>query len=225
MNQNNFKNQINSTRKAYCFLGLPASGKGTQTELLAKKIAAKILGAGDMIRGEIANADLTDPFSKSIEERYKKGIPQPDEVILDIVKKNIIKTNGNIILDNFPFSKNQTDLFFQLCQDLKILDPVLVVIEISKEEALKRVLSRKICSHCGTIFIDSGNQICEKCGGALITRSDDNEETLKNRIGEYLPRTEEVKKYFALKGTVITISGEQSIKAVEEEINKKVLNE
>jgi adenylate kinase len=212
-------------RMAICFLGLPASGKGTQADLLAKKIKAKNLGMGDMIREEINTADMNDPFYKSIKERYEKGTPQPDEIVADIVKKNISKFNQNIILDNFPFSKNQTDLFIQVCKDLNISNPILIIIQITKEESQKRILSRKVCSNCGTIYIDDGSQICEKCGGALVSRSDDKEETLKNRLSEYWPRIEEVKNYFAKYGKVIVIDGEKSISQVESEINRKLFHD
>lgn len=223
---NDFKLKENiEKRMAICFLGLPASGKGTQADLLAKKIKAKNLGMGEMIREEIKSADMNDPFYKSIKERYEKGTPQPDEIVADIVKKNISKLNQNIILDNFPFSKNQTDLFMQVCKDLNISNPILVVIEITKEESLKRILSRKVCSVCGSIYIDDGNQICEKCGGALVSRSDDNEETLKNRLSEYWPRIEEVKNHFKKYGKVIVIDGEKSIKEVELEIIKKLFHD
>lgn len=218
-------NEIKTERIAICFLGLPASGKGTQTELLAKKINAKILGVGEMIRNEISMADTKDPFYKSIKERYDKGIPQPDEIVSDIVKKNISSFKGNIILDNFPFSANQTKLFFEICHELNIANPTLISINISREETLKRILSRKICSDCGSIYIDNGSQICEKCGGALISRSDDNEEVLEKRISEYMPRMEEVKNCFIKAGEVLNINGEQSIKEVEAEINKKLINE
>ena len=212
-------------RVAVCFLGLPASGKGTQADLLAKKINAKNLGMGEMIREEIKLADMNDPFCKSIKDRYEKGTPQPDEVVADIVKKNISKFSQNIILDNFPFSKNQTDLFVQVCEDLGISNPVLIIIEITKEESLKRILSRKICSNCGKIYIDGGSQICEKCGSALISRSDDNEEILKNRLSEYWPRIEEVKNHFAKYGKVIVIDGEKSISEVESAINRKLFHD
>lgn len=224
MDKNKSKENIKK-RMAICFLGLPASGKGTQAELLAKKVDAKILGIGEMTREEIKSADINDPFYKSIKEKYERGIPQPDEVVADIVKKNISKFDQNIILDNFPFSKNQTDLFIQVCKDLKISNPTLIIIEITKEEALKRILSRKVCSSCGAIYIEDGNQICEKCGGALISRSDDNEETLKNRLSEYWPRIEEVKSYFTKYGKVIVIDGEKSISDVELEINKKLFHD
>lgn len=215
----------NNERIAVCFLGLPASGKGTQADLLAKKINAKILGVGEIIREEIKSADLSDPFYKNIIERYKKGVPQPDEIVIDMIKKNISKIHKNIILDNFPFSKNQTHLFEQVIKDLRISKFVLIIIQITKEESLKRILSRKVCSNCGSIYIEDGSQICEKCGGALISRSDDNEETLKNRISEYWPRIEEVREIFPKYGKVILIDGKKSINKVESEINSKLFNE
>jgi adenylate kinase len=215
---------INEKIKIISFLGLPASGKGTQAQILANKIGAKVLGIGDLIRDEIKNTDISDPFYASMKEKYDKGIPQNDEVVNDIVKKNIQKFGKNIIFDNFPFSEKQADLFFNLCCDIKADIPTLLLVIIDRESAIKRILSRKVCSSCETVYIDDGNQICEKCGGALVSRTDDNEETLAKRINEYIPRMEEVAVVFKKKGRVLKIDGEKSIKEVSEQIFKDLSN-
>lgn len=206
----------------YTFLGLPASGKGTQIEFFAKEINAKVLSMGEMIRREIKEANVRDPFYQNMIDKYNKGVPQPDEVAVDILKKNLKTVDQNVIVDNFPFSTHQAELFFETLKELKIENPKLVIIEVQKDEALKRVLSRKVCSECGATFIDDGTQICYKCGGALISRADDNAETVQNRIIEYIPRIEEVLKFYKKQGEIIKINGEQSIEAVRAEIKKKI---
>lgn len=206
------------------FLGLPASGKGTQAENLAKKIGAKVLGIGDLIRDEIESADTSDPFYADIKEKYDKGIPQDDEVVVDIVQKNIDKFGTKIIFDNFPFSTKQTELFFKLCNDIGSKKPYLILVKISQETAFKRILSRKVCSVCETVFINDGNQICDKCGGALISRADDNQETLTKRINEYLPRMAEVIESFKNGGVIIEINGEKSIEEVSKQIFEELKN-
>lgn len=202
------------------FLGLPASGKGTQAQILADKIGAKVLGVGDLIRDEIENAELSDPFYADMKEKYDKGIPQSDEVVIDIVKKNITQAGDKLIFDNFPFSDKQAELFFKLCHDINAKKPVLILVKIAKNTALKRILSRKVCSSCETVYIDDGNQICEKCGSALISRSDDNEETLTKRINEYIPRMDEVSTAFKNNGQIFEIDGEKSITDVSSQIFK-----
>jgi len=215
-------NMTNQNIKIISFLGLPASGKGTQAEILATKIDSKVYGIGDMIREEIESSDLSDPFYGSMKDKYDKGIPQSDEVVMDIVKKGISAESKIIIFDNFPFSERQANLFFKLCDDIKSEKPILIIIDISKETANKRILSRKVCSLCETVYIDDGNQICEKCGGPLVTRSDDNEETLRKRIDEYTPRIAEVKEAFRNNGKVIEIDGEKSINEVSKEVFREL---
>ncbi len=200
--------------KIYCFLGLPGSGKGTQIETFSKKLNAKVVSMGEEIRKELENADLSDPFYQKMKSLYDKGIPQPDEVAIDIVKKTLRETDSHLIFDNFPFSQNQADLFFRMCRELNVNNPELIIINISAEDSLHRIIYRRTCSDCGHIMIDNGEPICEKCGGTTISRADDNEETVRERIKNYLPRIEEVKNYFLSNGIVHEIDGRGTIKEV-----------
>ena len=208
--------------KVYTFLGLPASGKGTQAEIFAKKIDASIVGAGDLVRNEINNCDLNDPFCKAIKERYDEGTPQPDEIMVDLVKKQLQNLKSNIIFDNYPFNSNQTETFGEILKEMQIKNPTLVIIEITPEEAIKRIVLRKVCADCGTNFKDQDIELCPKCQGPLISRADDNEETVKNRIKKYIPAILEVSTSFPKFGKVVIVNGMQSIEDVSKELNKKV---
>ncbi|MFA7243735.1 MAG: nucleoside monophosphate kinase [Patescibacteria group bacterium] len=213
-----------SERTVYSFLGLPGSGKGTQAEIMAKKMKVTVFGMGNLIRKELENADFSDPFYKEMKERYDKGIPQPDEIAVDIIKKNIDGIEGDIVLDNFPFTKNQSDLFFEMCKDLGIDKPVCVWIKIEPESALNRILNRKVCSKCGKNFIGGTATICDACGGSLISRADDKAEVVENRISIYKPRIDDVVEEFKNQAILIEINGEQTIPEVEKEIEEKVIN-
>jgi adenylate kinase len=213
-----------SNRKVYCFLGLPASGKGTQVKILSQKIGAQSVGMGDLIRDEIKNADLSDPFYKKMKEDYDKGTPQSDSIALDLVEKFIKSSEGTVILDNFPFSIKQTRMFFGICKRIGVKDPLLIVVDVSREEALNRALKRKICVNCGSVYIGGESNICEKCGGALITRTDDNEATVSARLDKYFPRIEEVKNEFSKHGNIVIVNGEQSIENVALEIENKLMS-
>lgn len=217
--------KLDKERKIISFLGLPASGKGTQAEILARKLNARVFGIGDIVREEVEHADLSDPFHKSMKERYDKGILLQDEIIADIIRRKVKSEDSNIVFDNFPFSKNQTAQFFEICKELNISNPMLIIVNISKAIAKKRILSRKICSSCKKIYLDESSQICESCGGALITRSDDNQEVLADRISQYLPRLDEVKEEFKKHGLVVEINGEPSIPEVTKEIDSKLFYE
>ena len=121
--------------KVFTFLGLPASGKGTQADILAKKIDATIIGGGDMVRSEIEGCDLNDPFCKAIKDRYDKGIPQPNEIMTDLVKKNLQNTKDNIIFDNYPFSRGQALAFNKILKEMeKMFTEYIAKIKVPKEE-------------------------------------------------------------------------------------------
>lgn len=215
---------MENKRKVYTLLGLPGSGKGTQAEILAKKINAENFGMGNLIRKEMENADLSDPFYKEMKERYDQGIPQPDEIAVDIIKKTISKASGNVLLDNFPFTKEQSRLYFEMCKELGIDDPRAILIKLTPESAMKRILNRKVCSSCGKNFIGGEADICDSCGGSLISRADDKAEVVENRINIYKPKIDEVGAEFKMRGSLIEINGEQTIPEVEKEIEEKVVN-
>lgn len=215
---------MENKRRVYTLLGLPGSGKGTQAEILAKKINAKNFGMGNLIRKEIENADLSDPFYKEMKERYDQGIPQLDEIAVDIIKKTIEKADGSVLLDNFPFTKEQARLYFEMCKELGIDDPKVILIKITPESAMKRILQRKVCSSCGKNFIGGEAEICDSCGGSLISRADDKAEVVENRISIYKPKIDDVVAEFKKRGALIEIDGEQTIPEVEKEIEDKVIN-
>ncbi len=217
-NIDNSKKTIN----IYCFLGLPGCGKGTQIDIFSKSLDATVVSMGNEIRKELETADLNDPFYLEIKRLYDQGIPQPDNVAIDIVKKRLTSSFGNIIFDNFPFSKNQANLFFDICEELGVNYPKLIIINITPEESIHRVVYRKVCADCGHITADMGENICDKCGGAMISRADDNEDTVKERIKNYLPRISEVKSFFEAKGLVYEIDGSGSIEEVTQLILGKI---
>ncbi len=203
-------------RKIYCFLGLPGSGKGTQIEILAKRINAQVISIGDEIREEIKEADMKDAFYREMKERYDNGTPQPDEIIIDIIKKRLLSIQDNIIFDNFPFSKRQCQLFFQICRENNVSIPDLIIINITSEESIKRIVYRKVCSDCGHVSLNHNDTLCEKCGGPMITRADDNLETVEERIKNYLPRISEVREAFMGHGIVFDIDGSGTVEEVSE---------
>lgn len=206
----------------YSFIGLPASGKGTQASILAEKEGIKVIGMGDLIRAAI-DGDINDPFVAEIKSRYDKGVPQPDSVAIDLVKKYLGSLENGIIFDNFPFTAGQALFLEDFIKDNSKWDHKVIYINLDPESAIKRVTSRKICSECGTIYGATDEMICEKCGGSLVVRADDNEETVRTRIGHYLPKIREVIDFYTERNIpIIEVNGEKSIEAVTKEIFSKL---
>lgn len=211
-----------NTKTIYSFIGLPASGKGTQAAILANKLGAKVIGIGDLIRTTI-DADNDDPFVVEIRDRYNKGIPQPDSVAIDLVKSYLAQIDSDVIFDNFPFSVGQSKFITDYIGDNPNWQIIIIYLELDPETVIKRIISRKICASCGTIYESSDEMICEKCGGSLVVRADDNEDVARTRIEQYLPKIKEVLTYFAeKKGKVVRIDGEKSIKEVSSQLAEKI---
>ncbi|MEK9156511.1 MAG: nucleoside monophosphate kinase [Patescibacteria group bacterium] len=201
-------------KKIYSFLGLPASGKGTQVEFLAKERDLRVVSLGDLIREKIEEGNKTDRFFAEIKSRYDSGVPQRDEVVADLVKQQLRRADRGLIFDNFPFSLRQAALLDKFVEEFGWSEPLLIYLEISPETAVRRVIHRKVCSECGHIYISDTGNTCEVCGGALISRADDKEDVVRKRVDFYLPRIREVFNQYNRRGQAIEIDGEPAVAEV-----------
>ena len=207
-------------KQIYAFLGLPASGKGTQAQIFAEKYGFDNIGIGDLVREEMATNKGNDEFILAIRERYSQGAPVSDDIIFKLLEKklNSISSDG-VVFDNFPFNKAQLEFLLKYAEQNNWQDPVVIYIKIDPEYAVKRISTRKICPKCKSVF--TGGTTCEKCGAELVSRSDDNEETVRKRIQSYLPNIEEVVSTIKNhNGEVIEIDGEPPIETVTREIDQ-----
>ncbi len=216
---------MNKKKKTiFVFLGIPASGKGTQAKILASEKGLKMVSAGDLIR-QIMAGDSNDPFVAEIKKRYEVGTPQPDEVVVDLFNNFLDESKDSVILDNFPFSLGQANFLDNYIENNdEWQGPVIISIRLNPEIAIKRAISRKICTDCGMIYGVTDEMICEKCGGPLIVRSDDNEETMRKRIDNYIPRLNELVAHYSKSssGKLIEIDGSQSVPHVTEVVKEKI---
>lgn len=191
-------------------LGAPASGKGTQAEALANKFNLFLLQTGQLSR-DLAKKD------GRIREIVNSGELIPEEemtmYVLDYLhdKKSGLK---NILFEGFPRFISQYEAlekFLSLKGDN--IDAV-ISLDISLEEAVRRISSRRICEKCGKIYNvitnPAPNGIC-KCGGKLIQRKDDNPESVKTRFQYYRENTKELIDYLDKKGKLTRVNGERSI--------------
>ena len=210
-------------RRVIVMLGFPASGKGTQAEILAKKISARIIGVGNLVRAEMENGK-NRKLVKEIKENYDKGIPQKDSIVEGLLKTAVKNSPGSIIFDNFPYSESQIGFFELLLKKYHLPTPIIVYIKIKDETAVKRIGSRRICNRCGEVYL-SGNagDSCKKCSGKLIQRDDDRPEIVRERLGHAKPRIEMVINHFQKQNWPIhEIDGDPFIDKVTEEIKQKL---
>lgn len=206
-------------------IGPPGSGKGTQSEAIVKKYGVSRISPGDLIR-ELRAQDT--PLGQRVKVNYDKGIPQPDDIVIDAIKKKLpsMDIKKGILFDPL-LSIGQTQAVEKMMNDLGMPDLWAIYLEISPETVIKRVSGRLICFECATIYLPDNssaykNRICSKCGGKLIQRTDDNPEVVRKRIEEYKSRMADLKNYYQEKGRLIEINGEPSIEKISEEIFKKI---
>jgi adenylate kinase len=199
-------------------LGFPGAGKGTQAKALEEKYSFIHISTGDLIRREVA---LKSDLGKKLSEIIKSGSLVSDEIVTEILMKNLNGKTQNIVFDGFPRTLTQAkSLDNYLIEQEKKIDEV-VLIELSEEEVLKRLTSRRVCKLCGAIYnIYSENfkDLCAKCGGQLIIRSDDTLESAKRRLDVFREETEPLLSYYDGTVGIKKIDGGKTIKEVSSSI-------
>ncbi len=192
-------------------LGPPAAGKGTQAENLSKKFEIPTISTGEMIRSEIAaKTELGIEAAKII----NGGNLLPDDVIIGMIKSRISQEDckNGFILDGFPRTPGQAQAAEQMGIEI---DKVISIIA-PDEEIIKRISGRRICENCKTgyhtIYDKPAKEgVCDKCGGKLICRDDDTEETVKVRLNVYHEKTEPLIEYYAKKNLLVEVESQEKI--------------
>ena len=195
----------------FLMFGAPMAGKGTLANMLAEDYKLPTVSMGDILRASIASGDENGVRAKSYMD---KGEMVPLEVVCAMIKKRLAEADvqNGFILDGFPRTAEQLKVFV----DEKITDiDVVVNIEVPYEVLLSRVVGRRTCKSCGYIYNTSWNlgyERCPKCDGEFGVRSDDNEETYKNRYSVYQNETLPILDYFKSEGKVVTVNCEDDPK-------------
>lgn len=192
-------------------MGPPGAGKGTQGEILSEKLGIDTISTGVMLRTAIK--EQTE-VGKLAEKYINDGKLVPDDVIVNIVKERLSKPDcaNGFILDGFPRTTAQAEAL--TASGVKI-DKVLA-LEVEDEKIVERLSSRRECSKCGAPYSTLFNKPevegkCDKCGGELIQRADDNEATIQNRLNVYHEQTEPIKAYYEKIGLLVIAKGEEEL--------------
>lgn len=193
------------------FFGMQGAGKGTLGKFVAQRYGLQIFETGSELR-KLAQED--SELGKKVKSIIEAGHLVSNDVVMEIVENFIhnLKEGINVLFDGIPRKVEQAHSLNKLLdRHNRVYKGVL--IDISKETALKRLTTRKICNECKTVYpVMYTKDECEACGGELITRSDDNPESIKTRLDTYEKETIPTINLYSDK--LIKIDGEPSIEVV-----------
>jgi adenylate kinase len=205
-------------------MGLPGAGKGTQAERIVEKYDIPHISTGDMFRAAMKEETELGLQAKSF---IDKGELVPDEVTIGIVRERLGKNDcqNGFLLDGFPRTVAQADALEGILAELSKQIDYVVNIEVNKDILMERLTGRRICKNCGATYHLVFNPPavqgeCDKCGGELYQRADDNEETVANRLEVNLKQTEPLLNFYNDKGYLRNINGEQDIDKVFVDVNQ-----
>ena len=210
----------------FVLIGRSGSGKGTQAELLKERFPNLVhIITGDLFR-KLGSMD-TDT-SHTIKKILEAGGLPLDDIATTLWMHEIafnVKKDQGILADGFPRRLAEAK---NLDRFLKFLDrknnTFYLLIDISRQEAFDRLTKRRICNKCGKLIPWVGKfrklKVCDRCGGELITRLDDNIKAIKNRLDYFDKNVLPVVKYYEKQKKLIKINGEQSIEDVFKDILK-----
>ena len=203
-------------------LGAPGAGKGTQAVMLCEKLNLVQVASGDLFRKALSEETELGMKAK---EYMDKGQLVPDEITIQMVMERLAAPDcrDGAILDGFPRNLSQAEaLDKELEKQSKMIDKV-AYIKVSEEELMKRLGGRWICRNCQAPYheVESPPKTagkCDRCGGELYQRDDDNEETIKKRLKVYFAETSPLIDYYSQAGKLLEIKGEGSAAEVNQRI-------
>lgn len=192
-------------------LGAPGAGKGTQAEIICDRLRIPAISTGNIIREALKNGTEMGLKAKSYME---DGKLVPDDVVIGIIKERLAQDDcrNGFILDGFPRTVPQA----QALDAMGIEIDRVIDIEVADEAIEKRMGGRRVCEKCGASYhveVKPPKQegVCDRCGGGLIIRKDDQPETVRDRLAVYHQQTEPLKDYYAKTGKLKIVVGQQEL--------------
>lgn len=204
------------------FLGPPGSGKGTQAKLLSSEKNWPQLSTGDMLRANISQGTALGLEAKKFMDQ---GSLVPDEVVIGMIDKRIQESDckPGFILDGFPRTVPQAEALYALLkQHGRKLDHV-ILFQIQSSELVKRLSGRRTCTNCGEMYHIDGRAtkvdgVCDKCGGTVVQRQDDDQSVIGKRLDVYEKQTAPLVDYYSKLGLLREMNAMDEVKNVTRSI-------
>ncbi|SCZ08939.1 adenylate kinase [Alkaliphilus peptidifermentans] len=203
-------------------MGPPGAGKGTQAVAISDHFKIPHISTGDIFRHNIKEGTELGKKAKSFMDQ---GLLVPDEIVVAIVEDRLKKDDcqTGFLLDGFPRTVPQAEALDQALEKMNVHLTKAINIEVDKHVLIDRAVGRRICKDCGATYHiqfnpSNSGEACEKCGGKLYQRDDDNEETVTTRIEVYLKETLPLIEYYQQKGILVVIDGQKDIDRVFDDV-------
>ena len=209
---------------AMILLGPPGAGKGTQATYISSEFGLTHISTGDMLRGAVSEGT---ELGKKAKGYMDSGALVPDELIIDMLLERLAKPDceKGYMLDGFPRTIVQAQaLDKKFAQQGESIDLVLF-FDSDPEIIVVRMSGRRSCPDCGAVYHVDNNppklkDICDACGGQLVTREDDKPETVRKRLDNYFKLTEPLVSHYRKQGLVRDIEADKPIPEIKEEVGQ-----
>jgi len=205
-------------------LGPPGAGKGTQAKLLREKFEACQVSTGDILRQAVADQS---PVGKEASEYIKRGELVPDRVIVKLVAERLKEKDcaQGFILDGFPRTIPQAQSLEEILQKMGLGLQSVLLVQVPHTVIVERLAGRRTCKNCGALYHLKFNpstreSICDRCGGELVQRDDDREETISARLKVYNNQTAPLVDYYRQQGILREIDGVGNVDDIRNRVIK-----
>jgi len=200
------------------FLGPPGAGKGTQAMGQAKARGLLYIATGDELRKAIAEGT---PLGQKAKAYTDTGRLVPDGVIIELVKGLLAQAEGGkgVVFDGFPRTEPQAAALGEVLGESGATLDAVLYFDATPEAVIERLSGRRVCRGCGATFHVAHNPSkrhphCDRCGGDLYQRDDDQPETVKNRLRVYAEQTASLLDYYRSRGLLVRVDADRSISEV-----------
>lgn len=199
-------------------LGAPGSGKGTQAKKLMERYGIPQISTGDLLRAAVRAGTA---LGKQAKTAMDAGGLVADDIVIGMIRERLqdADTGKGFIMDGFPRSGAQARALDAALSALAQPIDKAVLIDVKFDALMKRLTGRRTCKDCGQMYnvyysAPQKEGVCDRCGGELLQRADDNEETIGNRLKVYQDQTEPLIEYYQKQGKLVAVDGEGDIEEI-----------
>jgi adenylate kinase len=204
-------------------IGPPGSGKGTQASRIVARYGIPMISTGDILRAAVKAGS---PLGLQVQKVLSAGLLVDDGLMIDLVRDRLAQpdTAQGFVLDGFPRTLVQARALDAMLPETAVQ---AVVLDVPEAELERRLTSRRICTKCKTLYTSqslygSEEELCSRCGATLITRDDDNAETIRQRLTTYRNTAVPLIEHYRHRAGLSLIDGSRSVDDVTEAIFARI---